>query len=175
MGQNYGPISAEFYLLLGKVTVAPCGPIGCPANFVRSTGNTAAAVCYNPFLPRPQFVNRGDTLGQVHKRCSEPAGCVALVDLGGVGKSQLAIEFAHRAAAEEPDRWVFWVHAAHKHASRKGSRRFAVKLPGRRQPKADVPQLVYSWLSNERNGRWTVVLDSADCNRPRTHSDKVDT
>ncbi|KAK4205903.1 kinesin light chain, partial [Rhypophila decipiens] len=30
------------------------------------------------------------------------------------------------------------------------------------QPKADIPQLVYSWLSNERNGRWVIVLDSAD-------------
>ncbi|KAK4171436.1 hypothetical protein QBC36DRAFT_146953, partial [Triangularia setosa] len=37
-----------------------------------------------------------------------------------------------------------------------------VKLAGRNQPKANIPQLVYAWLSNERNGRWVMILDSAD-------------
>lgn len=55
----------------------------------------------------PDFVNRGDILDQIDQRCSEPAGRIALVGLGGVGKSQLAIEFAHRNAARHPNRWVF--------------------------------------------------------------------
>ena len=38
-----------------------------------------------PFCRDPDFVNRGDTLDQVHQRCSEPAARVALVGLGGVG------------------------------------------------------------------------------------------
>jgi len=38
----------------------------------------------------------------------------------------------------------------------------AVKLPDRKQSKADIPHLVYNWLSSEQNGRWTMVLDSAD-------------
>jgi len=37
----------------------------------------------------------------------------------------------------------------------------AVKLPGWKQAKINVPRLVYDWLSNERNGRWSIVLDSA--------------
>ncbi|KAK4167169.1 hypothetical protein QBC43DRAFT_312284, partial [Cladorrhinum sp. PSN259] len=32
----------------------------------------------------------------------------------------------------------------------------------RNQPKANIPQLVYGWLSNEQNGRWIMILDSAD-------------
>jgi hypothetical protein len=86
------------------------------------------------------------------------------VGLGGVGKSQLAIEYAHRIAAGKPDTWVFWVHAGTQARVEEGFRALAdaVKLPGRNQPKANVPQLVYGWLSNERNGRWTMILDSAD-------------
>ena len=38
----------------------------------------------------------------------------------------------------------------------------AVRLPGRNQAKADIPWLVYSWLCNEGNGRWVMILDSAD-------------
>ncbi|KAK3340812.1 hypothetical protein B0H65DRAFT_529706 [Neurospora tetraspora] len=117
-----------------------------------------------PFSRDPDFVNRGDVLDQIDQRCSEPAGRVALVGLGGVGKSQLAIEYAHRTAAKDPDRWVFWVHAGTQVRVEEGLKAIAdaVKLPGRRQPKADVPQLVYSWLSNERKRRWIIILDSAD-------------
>ncbi len=84
--------------------------------------------------------------------------------LGGVGKSQLAIEYAHRRAAKSTDTWVFWVHAATRARVEEGFRTIAdaAKLAGRKQPQADIPQLVYSWLSNERNGGWVMVLDSAD-------------
>ncbi|KAH7625475.1 hypothetical protein B0T09DRAFT_387827 [Sordaria sp. MPI-SDFR-AT-0083] len=63
------------------------------------------------------------------------------VGLGGVGKSQLVIEYAHRTAVKEPDRWVFWVHAGTQARVEEGFKAIAdaVKLPGRRQPKADSP------------------------------------
>ncbi len=79
-------------------------------------------------------------------------------------KSQLAIEFAHRIDEGQASTWVFWVHAGTQARVEEGFRTIAdaVKLPGRNQPKADIPQLVYGWLSNERNGRWIMILDSAD-------------
>ena len=89
---------------------------------------------------------------------------MALVGLGGVGKSQLAIEYAHRVVAGRADTWVFWVHAGTQARVEEGFRTIAdtVKLHGRNQLKANIPQLVYGWLSNERNGRWIMILDSAD-------------
>ncbi|KAK3693264.1 hypothetical protein B0T22DRAFT_436463 [Podospora appendiculata] len=63
-----------------------------------------------PFSRDPDFVNRRNILDQINKRYSEPTAPVVLVGLGGVGKSQLAMEFAHRNAAKQPDTWVFWVH-----------------------------------------------------------------
>jgi len=38
-----------------------------------------------PFARDPHFIDRGDILNQIHQRCSQPAGRVALVGLGGVG------------------------------------------------------------------------------------------
>ena len=89
---------------------------------------------------------------------------MALVGLGGVGKSQLAIEYAHRIRVGQANAWIFWVYAGTQARVEEGFRTIAdtVKLPGRHQPKADIPQLVYGWLSNERNGRWIIILDSAD-------------
>ena len=59
---------------------------------------------------------------------------------------------------------MFWVHAGTQARVEEGFRTIAdaVKLPGRNQPRANIPQLVYGWLSNERNGRWIMILDSAD-------------
>ncbi|KAK3898738.1 P-loop containing nucleoside triphosphate hydrolase protein [Staphylotrichum tortipilum] len=140
--------------------------MGYPANvqISESRETPPAPFATIPFSRDPDFVNRGDILDQIGQRCSEPAARVALVGLGGVGKSQLAIEFAHRVAAWQPDTWVFWVHAGTQARVEEGFRMIAdaIKLPGRNQPKADIPQLVYSWLSKERNGRWIMILDSAD-------------
>ncbi|KAF3062845.1 Nephrocystin-3 [Trichoderma lentiforme] len=117
-----------------------------------------------PFSRDSDFVNRGDILEQISARCLEPAGRVALVGLGGVGKSQLAIEFAHRFVEEHSDVWLFWIHAATQARVEEGFRLIAdaVKLPERKQPQADIPLLVKNWLSIEHNGRWIIILDSAD-------------
>ncbi|KAK4653927.1 LOW QUALITY PROTEIN: hypothetical protein QC762_0088630 [Podospora pseudocomata] len=97
-----------------------------------------------PFSRDPDFVNRGDILEQIDRRCSEPAARVALVGLGGIGKSQLAIEFAHRITEKQPDIWVFWVHAGIYERVEDGFRTIAntVKLAGRNEPKANIPQLL---------------------------------
>ncbi|KAB5515657.1 hypothetical protein GE09DRAFT_1179411 [Coniochaeta sp. 2T2.1] len=110
VGQSYGPINAEFHL----------------------PPETPPRVFAIPFSRDPDFVNCGDILDQVDRRCSEPAARVALVGLGGVGKSQLVIEYAHLESQ-----------------------------PGRPDT-FDIPLLVYDWLSNEQNGRWIMILDSAD-------------
>ncbi|KAK4451328.1 kinesin light chain [Podospora aff. communis PSN243] len=146
VGQNYGSISTQFHLL-------PEQPETPPQPFATI-----------PFSRDPDFVERRDILEQIGRRCSEPASRVALVGLGGVGKSQLGIEFAHRIAEAQPDTWVFWVHAGTQARVEESFRTIAdaVKLPGRNHPKANIPQLVHSWLSNERNGRWVMILDSAD-------------
>ncbi|KAK4205840.1 P-loop containing nucleoside triphosphate hydrolase protein, partial [Rhypophila decipiens] len=146
VGQNNGTINAEFHLPPERAETPP------------------APFATIPFSRDPDFVNRGEILDQIYGRCSEPASRVSLVGLGGVGKSQLAIECAYRVAAEQTDRWIFWIHAGTQARVEEGFRTIAdtIKLPRRNQPKADIPQLVYSWLSNEQNGRWVIVLDSAD-------------
>jgi tetratricopeptide (TPR) repeat protein len=88
------------------------------------------------------------------------AWCLA----NGSSKSQLAIEFAHQVRDQSDDKWVFWVQADTRASIEEGFRAIAdaVKLPVPEHSKASLPQLVHSWLSNEQNGRWLVVLDGAD-------------
>ncbi|SPO02479.1 uncharacterized protein DNG_05152 [Cephalotrichum gorgonifer] len=143
---NYGTINTEFH---------------CPPERPETPPQPFASI---PFCHDPDFVNREDILDQMDRRYSVPAGRVALVGLGGVGKSQLAIEFAHQIVEAQGNIWIFWIHAGKRARVEEGFRTIAdtVKLAGRNRPKADIPLLVQNWLSNERNGRWIMILDSAD-------------
>ena len=64
----------------------------------------------------------------------------------------------------QTDRRIFWIHAGTKARVEAGFRAIAdaVQLPVENRPTTDIPQLVYGWLSNEQNGRWLMVVDSAD-------------
>jgi hypothetical protein len=79
-------------------------------------------------------------------------------------KSQIAIEYAYRVRDSAPQTSVFWVHASNTARLEQGYREIAdkVDLPGRDDPSADVLRLLYEWLSDERNGRWLMILDNAD-------------
>lgn len=44
-----------------------------------------------PFAPDPDFVDRPELLAWIRDKCAGPGARAALVGLGGVGKSQLAI------------------------------------------------------------------------------------
>jgi hypothetical protein len=59
---------------------------------------------------------------------------------------------------------VFWVHASNVARFEQTYRDIAdhVKIPGRRDLKADIFKLVDNWLRDEKNGRWLLVLDNAD-------------
>ncbi|CAN9251608.1 unnamed protein product [Alternaria alternata] len=120
--------------------------------------------CFVPFRRDPDFVDRGTLLDQIRQRCSAPASRVALVGLGGVGKSQLAIEHGYRTAEQSPDTWVLWAHASNTARLEQSFREIAdqVKVRGRKDPQADVFKLVHDWLRDEKNGRWLLVLDNAD-------------
>ncbi|KAF2739038.1 HET-domain-containing protein, partial [Polyplosphaeria fusca] len=125
---------------------------------------TARATCVIPFRRDPDFTDRGTLLDEVRKKCLTPASRIALVGLGGVGKSQLAIEHCYRTADRFPGTWVFWVHAGSATRLEQSYRDIAsqVELPGQSEPQANIFELVRNWLRDEKNGKWLLVLDNAD-------------
>ncbi|OCK72835.1 hypothetical protein K432DRAFT_411387, partial [Lepidopterella palustris CBS 459.81] len=116
-----------------------------------------------PFRRDRDFVDR-DILSEIHQICSQPASRAALVGLGGVGKSQLAIEYSYQVRERSPETWVFWVHASSATRFEEGYRKVAerVKVPGWDKPEADVLRLVSNWLCDETNGHWVMIVDNAD-------------
>ncbi|KAJ5532069.1 P-loop containing nucleoside triphosphate hydrolase protein [Penicillium frequentans] len=120
-----------------------------------------------PFRRDPDYVDRGTLLDQICEKGTTPSARIALVGLGGVGKSQLAIELSYRIREQSPKTWVFWIHAgsAARFEQNCGDIADRVKIPGRKDPSANIFKLIHDWLSCERNGQWVLVLDNVDDSR----------
>ncbi|KAL9580855.1 MAG: hypothetical protein Q9212_004238 [Teloschistes hypoglaucus] len=117
-----------------------------------------------PFARDQDFVERGGLLDRIQQKCVVPGSRTALAGLGGVGKSQLAIEHIYRTRERSPETWVFWVHASSLARFEQSYRDIAdqVKIPGRKDPKANILKLVRDWLHAGKYGPWLLVLDNFD-------------
>ncbi|KAJ5749249.1 uncharacterized protein N7511_010945 [Penicillium nucicola] len=125
-----------------------------------------------PFTRDPNFVDRGTLLDEIVAQVpslsckinvSSSGSRIALVGLGGVGKSQLAIELSYRILEQSPQTWVFWVYASNTARFEQSYREIAdrVKIPSRDSTDANIFKLVYDWLQ-WGNKDWVLILDNVD-------------
>ncbi|KAF2019528.1 hypothetical protein BU24DRAFT_365047 [Aaosphaeria arxii CBS 175.79] len=117
-----------------------------------------------PFRQDHNFVERESLLSVLEERCPKPAARVALVGLGGVGKSQLAVEYSYRFRARYPERWVFWVHAGSTSNIEQGFATLAEKasIPAWDPTDRNRFSVITKWLADEANGSWLIIIDNAD-------------
>ena len=89
---------------------------------------------------------------------------VAIAGLGGLGKTQIALEAAFRLQKTYPDQSVFWVPAIDMTSFERAYREIGnlLGIPGINDDKADVKSLVKAALSRESTGSWLLVVDNAD-------------
>ncbi|KAL2263130.1 hypothetical protein VTK26DRAFT_8100 [Humicola hyalothermophila] len=116
-----------------------------------------------PFAPDPEFVERPDVMGWLDNKFALHGARVALVGLGGMGKSQLAIQFADKVRDKSH---VFWLNATSRRSLEQSYRDIAESLglesPGDNTPLEVILKRVAGWLRREENGLWTVVVDNLD-------------
>ncbi|CAG8411003.1 unnamed protein product [Penicillium salamii] len=103
-------------------------------------------------------------LSTIYSKNSVVGSRIALIGLGGVGKSQLAIEYFYQVRSKSPAIWVFWVYASNEARFEQSFRDIAdqVKMPGRQDAKVNIFKLVENWLCDEKIGNWVCILDNVD-------------
>ena len=114
-----------------------------------------------PFERDTRFIDRPEITSKLDKRL-QSCHRAALAGIGGVGKTQIAIEYCYRYRERDPVAHVFWVHAstatrvdqAYKHIARK------LNLPGWDDLSLNTFEIVSEWLNE--HGRWLLVFDNAD-------------
>ncbi|KIN05367.1 hypothetical protein OIDMADRAFT_177562 [Oidiodendron maius Zn] len=122
-----------------------------------------------PFGRNKDFVGRQSQLNRLVKvlhtdNMEEDCPRAALVGLGGVGKTQIALECAFQLQSISPTCSVFWVRASDTTSFESAYRDIGrqLKIPGLKDDKADVKRLVKTSLSQESTGRWLMIIDNAD-------------
>ncbi|KEY72933.1 hypothetical protein S7711_10212 [Stachybotrys chartarum IBT 7711] len=117
-----------------------------------------------PFTLDPEFVQRPDIWAWMCNQYAGPARRMALVGMGGFGKSQLAIQFAIYTRDESPGTSIFWVHGATTVTFRESYRAIAeaLLLPRRTDPEVNLLGLVRDWLQRRDSSQFLMILDNAD-------------
>lgn len=121
---------------------------------------------YLPFERNHKFIGRNaelDTLKQkllVNKDCQK----VALSGLGGIGKTQVALQFAYSVKEDCPEYSIFWVQALSMETFELSCREIARVLGIRQEQEGgeDLKILVRQRLSAKTAGKWLLVIDNAD-------------
>ncbi|KAK1826132.1 hypothetical protein QBC39DRAFT_335302 [Podospora conica] len=118
------------------------------------------------YIPMPRnghFVGRQDVLETLKQKLFEDhESHVALVGLGGVGKTQVALQFAHWAKESKPGLSIFWVSALSDSTFRQACadivKKLAISTSGDDDPRA----LLQEHLSSTNAGEWLLIVDNAD-------------
>ncbi|KAJ5765679.1 kinesin [Penicillium odoratum] len=113
-----------------------------------------------PFSRNTQFIADQFILDQLHEKLSVPGSKAALVGMGGVGKSQLALEYCYQILDRSPDTRVFWVCASNTARLEQSYRDLAdfLRIPHRSQPDTNIFQLVQNWIQDWKQN-WVLILD----------------
>ncbi|MCJ1392735.1 hypothetical protein MMC18_005606 [Xylographa bjoerkii] len=109
------------------------------------------------FIPRRAILDEMNQKFRIQRR-------VAIAGLGGVGKSQIAIEYCYLYKETHPTAHVFWIYAGNATRFEQTYQEIArrLSLSDWDDPKVDTLQLVCEWLSNDHNGEWLMVIENAD-------------
>ncbi|KAK0638483.1 acyl transferase/acyl hydrolase/lysophospholipase [Cercophora newfieldiana] len=128
------------------------------------------------YLPLPRnkrFVGRGEVLRTVQRMLFEDGDCgkAAIVGLGGMGKTQIALQLAYWTKEKHPEYSIFWVpilsNATFDQAYTEIAKRLPLSKPedgDEDSKKSSTRQSVLEYLSSEESGPWLLIVDNADDN-----------
>ncbi|KAF4993955.1 hypothetical protein FDECE_13260, partial [Fusarium decemcellulare] len=116
-----------------------------------------------PFSKNDLFVGRDDVLTRLRGLLFEQGRQkVALVGLGGIGKTQIALQVAYWVKEEKQDYSVFWMPVLSRASFEQACVQIIDAFDIPTSDNDSVIEVVRQYLSSERSGKWLLVIDNAD-------------
>ncbi|KAL6713021.1 hypothetical protein ACLMJK_009417 [Lecanora helva] len=120
---------------------------------------------YIPFPRNRRFTGREMKLQDLEEELMIRQDCrkLALFGLGGVGKTQVALELVYIVKERWPAYLIFWVPAVSSESFEQAYRTIATRCAITLTPTEEDPkETVRQYLSGEMAGKWLLVVDNAD-------------
>ncbi|KAL6717684.1 hypothetical protein ACLMJK_005599 [Lecanora helva] len=128
------------------------------------TQATTAVYCI-PFLQNRGFTGRREKVKELEEKLYTDRDCrkVSLVGLGGVGKTQVALELAYAVKAQRAEYSIFWVPAVSGETFEQSYRDIAAKCSvTQSQTNEDLRDSVRRYLNSSSAGKWLLIVDNCD-------------
>ncbi|KAG7423139.1 Nephrocystin-3 [Fusarium oxysporum f. sp. raphani] len=116
-----------------------------------------------PFSKNDLFVGREDILARLRGLLfHEGRRKAALVGLGGIGKTQIALQLAYQVKETKQDYSVFWVPALSRASFEQACMQIMEACGIPTADNNDAVESVRQHLSSKGAGKWLLVIDNAD-------------
>ncbi|KAL2802733.1 P-loop containing nucleoside triphosphate hydrolase protein [Aspergillus granulosus] len=121
---------------------------------------------YLPLQKNHKFVGRSAELDMLKQKLFIKQDCqkVALSGLGGIGKTQVALQFAYFVKENYPEFSIFWVQSLSMETFERGCMEIARAsgIHQGQQNKEDMKILIQQWLCSKTSGKWLLIVDNTD-------------
>jgi tetratricopeptide (TPR) repeat protein/nucleoside phosphorylase len=155
--QEYAALAAAAYTkaLLSQVPTSYSG---------KELGASKESVWMVPFRKNSRFVGREEEIIKIEGLImqQDSPGRIAICGLGGVGKTQIALELANRMRNRDPECSVLWISCTSYEGVEQAYMSIALKLEITDPKPAEVKQQVKVYLSQDSMARWLLIFDNAD-------------
>ncbi|KAL4862739.1 hypothetical protein BDV12DRAFT_39188 [Aspergillus spectabilis] len=117
-----------------------------------------------PFRKNPGFMGREEEIANVEELFGTINGPskVAICGLGGVGKTQIALELAYRVRERDPICSVFWIPCTSYASVEQAYLGIAQAIGIQEIKPADAKERVKAHLSQASSQKWLLIFDNAD-------------
>ncbi|KAL4900982.1 hypothetical protein BDW74DRAFT_89437 [Aspergillus multicolor] len=116
-----------------------------------------------PFVRNPHFVGRQAEIRKLESLISMPGGPrkLAITGLGGIGKTQIALELAYRMRDREPECSIFWIPCTSYEAIEQAYWTIAQLVGTPSVKPAEAKEYLRAYLSRS-DEKWLLIFDNAD-------------